>query len=215
MPAGLVVIQPDLGSAAVLFGIWFGFLLVSGLPPRRVVVALLAFAIAGGFAWSNVLQEYHRERIMGLFYPERDALGVNYSMIQSKIAIGSGGFLGKGYGQGSQTQLGFLTEPATDFAFAALIEEWGLASGVVVLGAFLALIYGILKIGMAAEHNFEKFVCLGTALAFIAQFLLNAGSATGITPVVGVTFPFLSYGGSSLLTSFFLVALINAIQRRS
>lgn len=214
IPTGIVALQPDLGSALVLFAIWFGFLLVSGLPPRRVILALVIFLLAGVAMWHGVLKDYQRERILGVAYPERNALGINYSVIQSKIAIGSAGWWGKGYKQGSQTQLGFLTEPANDFVFAALVEEWGLLAGLLVIAAFLALVYRILRIGAIAEQNFEKFVCLGTAVAFGMQFLLNAGSATGLTPVIGVTFPFVSYGGSSMLANFFLVAIINAIRKR-
>lgn len=215
LPAGLTAVQPDLGSACVLFGIWFGFLLVSGLPLRRLLVALAVFVLIGAVGWHAALRDYQRERIRGVFYPEENALTINYSVIQSKIAIGSAGLFGKGYGQGSQTQLGFLTEPANDFVFAALIEEWGIAVGLLVVAAFLVLVLRILKIGSMASHNFEKFICLGTAMAFGIHFLLNAGSTVGIFPVVGVTFPFLSYGGSSLLTNFFLLAIIHAIAHRS
>ena len=215
IPAGLVAILPDLGSALILFGVWFGFLLVSGLPPKRVVPTVLVFIVAGVFLWTSVLKDYQRDRIAGVFFPERDALGINYSVIQSKIAIGSGGFFGKGYDQGPQTQLGFLTEPAGDFILSAIIEEWGLLGGIVVLGSFLWLIFGIIRTGMLANQNFEKFVCLGIVMVFGLQFLLNAGSATGVTPVVGVTFPFVSYGGSSLVVNFFLLPLVYAIRRKS
>ncbi len=215
VPAGLTMLQPDLGSTLVLFGIWFGFLLVSGLPRRRVVTALLAFLLIGVLGWQYGLKDYQRNRILGVFYPERNALTVNYSVIQSKIAIGSAGFFGKGYGQGSQTQLGFLSEPENDFILSALIEEWGIVVGLIVIGAFLLLIFRILKIGMYALHNFEKFICLGAAMVLGIHFLLNAGSAIGIFPVVGVPFPFFSYGGSNLLMNFFLLGIINAIARSS
>lgn len=215
VPAIFVMLQPDFGSALVLFGIWFGFLLVSGLPRRRVILAALALALVGTVFWGYVLKDYQKERILGVFYPERDVLGINYSVAQSKTAIGSAGWWGLGYGQGTQTQLKFLTEPATDFIFPAFVEEWGWLAGLVVVGAFLAMIVGILKVGIRADRNFEKFVCLGSALVFAWQFFLNVGSATGIFPVVGVTFPFLSYGGSSLLMGFFLLAIINAIAIRS
>ncbi|MBI4094240.1 MAG: FtsW/RodA/SpoVE family cell cycle protein [Candidatus Liptonbacteria bacterium] len=215
IPAFLVALQPDLGSVLVLFGIWFGFLLVSGLPRRRLFFMLLFFAAAGFLLWQYGLADYQKERITGVFFPERDLLGINYSTRQSLIAVGSAGFFGKGFGQGTQTQLGFLTEPATDFIFAALIEEWGWLGGLLVLAAFLALIGAILKVGMLADRNYEKFICLGSATVMSWQFFLNAGSALGLVPVVGVTFPFLSYGGSSLLTNFFLLAIIHAIARRS
>jgi rod shape determining protein RodA len=215
VPAGLVALQPDLGSALILFGIWFGFLLTSGLPQKRVLAAFLLFVIVGVFGWHYGLKEYHRQRILGVFYPEQNVLTINYSVNQSKIAIGSAGLLGKGYGQGSETQLGFLTDPATDFILAALIEEWGIVVGLLVVAALLVLIVRILRIGSLTRLNFEKFICLGTAMVFGLHFLLNAGSTVGIFPVVGVTFPFLSYGGSSLLTNFFLLAMIYAIAKQS
>jgi len=214
VPAVLTAIEPELGSVLVLFGIWFGFLLLSGLPPRRVLVAFLLFVIAGIFVWSFVLKDFHRARIVGFFYPESNSLGTNYSSIQSKIAVGSAGFWGKGYGQGTQTQLGFLTEPQSDFILASFVEEWGSFGGLVVITAFLFLIYGILKVGVKVDGNFEKFICLGTAAAFGMQFFLNAASELGLVPVIGITFPFLSYGGSSLVTSFFLLAVVNAIGRK-
>lgn len=214
VPAALTAIEPELGSALVLFGVWFGFLLLSGLPPRRVLAMFLILLVAGVFVWSFVLKDFHRARVIGFVYPEKNYLGVNYSSIQSKIAVGSAGFLGKGYGQGTQTQLGFLTEPQSDFIFAAFTEEWGGLGGFAVVAAFLGLIYGILKIGTKAERNFEKFICLGTAAAFGMQFFLNVGSELGLIPVIGITFPFLSYGGSSLLASFFLLAVVNAIGRK-
>lgn len=211
LPALFVMLQPDMGSVTVLFGIWVGFLLVSGLPKRYVAIGLLTFAIFFVLGWNFFLQDYQKDRISGVFYPERDVLGVNYSVAQSKIAVGSAGFFGKGYKQGTQTQLGFLTEPATDFIFPALVEEWGLVAGITVIAAFLALVFKILKIGIIAGQNFEKFVCVGTTIILGWQFFVNAGSALGLTPVIGLPFPFLSYGGSSVLTSFFLLSIINSI----
>ncbi|HVM77338.1 MAG TPA: FtsW/RodA/SpoVE family cell cycle protein [Candidatus Paceibacterota bacterium] len=215
VPAAIAVRLPDLGSAVIFFSIWFGFLLLSGLPWRRVLVAVTVFALAAAFVWVYVFKDYHRARIIGFLDPQANALGINYSVTQSKIAIGSGGFWGKGYGQGSETQLGFLSEPSEDFIFAALIEEWGIVGGVIVVGAFLFLIYEILRIGALADENFEKFICLGAAVMFGMQFFLNTGSATGVLPVVGVTFPFLSYGGSSMFANSFLLAVINSIRKRS
>lgn len=214
VPGFLVALQPDFGSLLVLFGIWFGFLMVSGLPLKRLIVAVAIFGVAGLLMWNSILKDYQKERIIGVFYPERNALSINYSVNQSKIAIGSAGFFGKGYNQGSQTQLGFLTEPETDFILAALIEEWGWLFGFLAIGAFGFLVWRILKVSSWASQNFEKFICLGVAVSLIWQFFLNIGSVLGISPVIGVTFPFLSYGGSSLLTSFFMIAIINAIARK-
>lgn len=216
IPAAIAVKLPDLGSAVIFFAIWFGLLLLIGLPLRRTLVALAVLLIAAGFIWTYVLKSYHRARIIAYLFPQNaSALGINYSVTQSKIAIGDGGWFGKGYGQGTQAQLGFLSEPTEDFIFAATIEEWGLVGGLVVCAAFVFLIIQILRIGMLADENFEKFICLGTAMMFTVQFILNAGSATGLTPVVGVTFPFLSYGGSSMLADSFLLAVINSIRRQS
>jgi rod shape determining protein RodA len=215
LPAAIAVRLPDVGSAIIFFSIWFGFLLLSGLPLRRIFVALLVFAVAAGLVWAYVLKDYHRARIVGFLYPTKNTLGINYSVTQAKIAIGSAGFFGKGYGQGTQTQLGFLSEPTEDFIFAGVIEEWGILGGIVVLIAFFFLILQVLRIGALADENFEKFICLGVAMMLGVQFLLNAGSTTGLIPVVGVTFPFLSYGGSSMLSNFFLLAIVNSIRKRS
>ncbi len=214
IPAGLTLLQPDLGSASILFSIWFGYLLVSGLPRRWLIAAVVILAIGGLVGWHWFLKPYQKERIAGVFYPERNALGINYSTIQSKIAIGSAGFWGKGWRQGTQTELGYLTEPGTDFIFAALTEEWGAIGALAVLAAFIIMLFEILKIGAAQNSNFEHLVALGVAITFSVQFLVNAGSATGIFPVVGVTFPFLSYGGSSLLANFVLLGLVNGMRKK-
>lgn len=215
IPAAIAVKLPDLGSAVIFFAIWFGFLLFLGLPLRRVLVAIAVFVIAAGFIWTYVLRDYHRARIIAFLDPQGNSLGINYQLTQSKIAIGSAGFFGKGYGQGMQTQLGFLAEPTEDFIFAAFIEEWGALGGIIIVCAFLALIIQILRIGALADENFEKFICLGAAMMFGVQFLLNTGSTTGLTPVVGVTFPFLSYGGSSMIANCFILAIVNSIRARS
>lgn len=214
IPAGLTLLLPDMGSALILFGIWFGFLLVSGLPGKRVAAAFVIFIILGLLGWNTILKDYQKERILGVFYPERNSLTINYSVNQSKIAIGSAGLWGKGYGQGTQTQLGFLTESANDFIFAAFIEEWGIVIGILIIVAFVFLILRILRVGALSDTNLERFLCLGVAIVFILRFLINAGSTVGIFPVIGVTFPFFSYGGSSLLTDFFLLAIISSIARK-
>lgn len=211
VPAGLISLQPDFGSILILFCLWLGFLLVSGIPWRYLIIGLVIFSLLGMIFWQSVLEDYQKERILGFLFPDRDPLGVNYNVIQSKIAIGSAGFFGKGFSQGTQSQLGFLPEAQTDFIFAAIIEEWGLFSGFLLVAAFTFLILRIVKIGLNAENNFSRFVCLGTVILFIAQFIFNVGSNLGLTPVVGVTFPFLSYGGSSLLTNLILAGIIQSI----
>ena len=213
LPIGLVLIQPDLGSAIVLGGLWFSLLVLSGLRLRHFLTFIAIFLLVGFLSWNYFLASYQKERIIGVFNPTHDQLGVNYNLIQSKIAIGSAGLWGKGYGQGTQTQLGFLPQANADFVLAAFIEEWGVVGGFLVIAAFLYLIFTILKIGILAEANFEKFICLGTATVMSFHFVINTASVIGFFPVVGIPFPFLSYGGSSLLTNFFLLSIVYSIDR--
>ncbi len=215
VPAALVIIQPDLGTTLVIFGIWFGYLLISGIKWKHLILALIIFLITGAFLWSNFLEDYQKARVVGLFYPEKYALGINYSVTQSKIAIGSAGFLGKGFGGGTQVQLGFLPEAHNDFIFAAFIEEWGLLGGLLVTSAFLAIMVRIIQIGLAAGNNFTRFICLGTVMMLMLHFVLNVGSNLGLLPVIGVPFPFLSYGGSNLLSNLILIGIIQSIVTRS
>ncbi|MEX2033420.1 MAG: FtsW/RodA/SpoVE family cell cycle protein [Candidatus Colwellbacteria bacterium] len=214
IPTILVLLQPDLGTSLVLFGIWFGYLLVSELPLRHIAVAFLAFILIGFLAWSFGLANYQKERISALFSPGTDPLGINYSVLQSKIAIGSAGFFGKGFGQGAQVQLGFLPAAKTDFIFSAFVEEWGLLGGLLVIAAFFYLIYRILQIGMRSYNNFAKFVSLGTAITFFIHFSVNLGSALGLLPVIGISLPLVSYGGSNLLTMAALIGIIAGVHER-
>ncbi len=215
LPAALVAIQPDLGSALIIFMIWFGYLLVSGIRWSHLLAAFLIFLVIGFIFWNHFLANYQKERILGIFYPERDPLGINYQIIQSKIAIGSAGILGKGFGQGTQLQLGFLPEPQTDFIFAAFIEEWGLLGGFLAVAAFLIIIIRIVLIGLRSENNFSKLVCLGTVILLVSHFILNTGFNLGILPVIGVPFPFMSYGGSNLLVNFMAIGIIQSILLRT
>lgn len=211
IPAILILIQPDLGAVIVLLGLWAGFLLVSGIRWRHLFAGFLILLVIIFLSWNYFLKDYQKERIIGFISPTYDPLGINYSVIQSKIAIGSAGFFGKGFGQGTQIQLGFLPEAATDFVFSAFVEEWGFLGGFFVIATFLFLIFRIIKIGLDREDNFSRFICLGAVILFLLQFSLNTGSALGLLPVVGVTFPFFSYGGSSLLTDFLLISIIQSI----
>lgn len=215
IPASLILIQPDLGTVLILFAIWFGYILISGIKWRHLIAALLVFLVGFALMWTMFLKDYQKERVVGLFYPEKDPLGSSYNVIQSKIAIGSAGFLGKGFGGGTQVRLGFLPEAQTDFILAAFIEEWGVAGAFLLLVAFTTMLLRIVKIGMASDNNFSRFFCLGSALMFLTQFILNAGSNLGLLPVVGVSFPFLSYGGSNLLISSLTIGIIQSIVLRN
>ncbi|MDP3881134.1 MAG: FtsW/RodA/SpoVE family cell cycle protein, partial [bacterium] len=215
IPAFFIFLQPDMGTMSVLLAIWVGYLLVSGLKSKHIIAGMVMIVILSAISWSFVLADYQKERIIGFFQPEYDPLGINYSTIQAKIAIGSGSFFGKGFRQGTQTQLGFLPEAASDFVYAAFIEEWGFLGGVVVLIAFLLALFRILVIGMNSDSNFYRLLCLGTSIMFLVQFLLNVGSATGMLPVIGITFPFFSYGGSSIIANSILIGMVQSANRYS
>lgn len=214
IPVGLVLLQPDMGSGLIIMGLWVIYLFVSGLRLRHVVLGIALAAVMGLFGWSY-LQGYQRERIKGLFNPQYDPLGVNYNVIQSKIAIGSGGWMGKGFRQGTQTQLGFLPEPANDFVFSSIAEEWGAVGAFALLAAYALLTLRILYIGLTATANFGKLVCLGTAGLILLHMAFNIGSAIGFMPVVGVPLPLVSYGGSSLITFFMALGIVQGIAVRS
>jgi rod shape determining protein RodA len=211
LPVFLILLQPDLGTALIFCGVWAGFLFVSGLPVKYLAVALPVFLLCSLVVWNVGLKDYQRNRIIGLLNPESDPLGVNYNAIQSKIAIGSAGWFGKGFRQGAQVRLGFLPAAQTDFVYAAFVEEWGFVGGMILVAVFLWMIWRILFIGMKSRGNFDKFICIGSALLFVFQFAINIGSTVGFLPVIGVGLPFVSYGGSSLLTSFILIGIIQNI----
>ncbi len=215
IPAAFVLKQPDLGSTIILFAIWAGFLLVSGIQWKHLLIGLLLLSVVGVFGWTSFLKPYQKERIVAFLNPSYSPLKINYGVIQSKIAIGSAGFLGKGYGQGTQVQLGFLPAASTDFIFSAFVEEWGGLGGALVLAAFVTLLLRIVKIGLDSQTNFAKLICLGAVIMFLTQFAINIGSALGLAPVVGVTFPFLSYGGSSILINAMLIGIIQSMVIRS
>lgn len=210
IPAFIIFKEPDWGSGLVLISIWLSFLLIGGLPRKHLIYGALAILILLVVSWFFLLKGYQKERILGFLKPNYDLLGVNYSTNQAKIAIGSAGFWGKGFQQGTQTQLKFLTEPATDFIFSSFVEEWGLFGGILLLSAFGIMIYRLLLISLRANENFLRLLALASAFLFLVEFFLNVGSNLGLTPVVGVTFPFLSYGGSSFITKSILVGIIQS-----
>jgi len=210
LPAAIIALHPDFGSATVIMMLWLCFLLFSGINLKRLLLGASLFIIFCGVLWVSFLKPYQKERILGFLEPSYDPLGANYNVIQSKIAIGSAGFFGKGMNSGTQTQFNFLPESHSDFIFAAFVEEWGFLGGSVLVGLFLLLISRIVKSGLSAENNEARFISLGAAAIFLAQFLINVGSNLGIVPVTGLTLPFFSYGGSSVLTSALLIAIIQS-----
>lgn len=208
--AFFIALQPDLGSAITLIFIWLGFVLLSGIPVRNLLLLLGIFVIGSVGMWHGVLQDYQKDRILSVFSPTEDPLGTGYNVIQSKIAIGSGGLTGKGFGQGTQVQLGFLPEAHTDFIFSAILEEGGIVfGGAVLLGLFL-LIFRLIRMGMKSSSSLGTFLCLGGGMLFFIHVVVNIGSALGLLPVIGVTLPFVSYGGSSMIMGFIMIGIIQS-----
>lgn len=212
IPAGLAAIHPDAGSATILLSIWLGILLMSGINVKRFLMSLVLAVVALVLVWSFMLRPYQKDRIRGFISPDYDPLGVNYNVIQSKIAIGSAGWLGKGFGAGTQTQLKYLPEAQTDFIFAAFVEEWGVIGGLILVGLYVLVVYRIALIGKMARNNGMKFVVLGVGLFCTIQFIVNIGSNIGLLPVTGITLPFVSYGGSSVLTTGLLLSIVEYIR---
>lgn len=215
IPTILIVLQPNFGSAVLVASIWVGFIFISGIHLKRFFIGLFLCAILLFLLWTFVFQEYQKERIAGFLSPEKDPLGLNYNVIQSKIAIGSAGFFGKGFGMGTQTRLGFLPAAQNDFLFAAFVEEWGILGGFLFILAFIFLMYRIFQIGIRARDNYGRLIALGTGVFFFAHFCVNIGANIGFLPVTGVTIPFFSYGGSNLLTTGVLLSILEHIKLES
>lgn len=214
IPLALVLMQPDLGSALGLVAIWVGIIFFSGIKWRHLLLLGLIFVIICCLGWMFWLKDYQKQRISSFLNPTEDQQGISWNVNQSKIAIGSGGFWGKGIGQGSQVQYGFLPEPKTDFIFAALAEETGFIGVVVLFGAYLAIFWRILRITLVAEDNFTRLFATGLACFLLSQLFINIGMCLGLFPVVGIPLPYVSYGGSQLVSSYLSLGLLTAIQRK-
>lgn len=213
VPTALIAKQPDLGTALLILAAGSTALLLSGLRKRYIVGVLLLMIPAAWIGWSH-MHDYQRQRVITFLDPERDALGSGYHIIQSQIAIGSGGVFGKGYLNGSQAQLEFLPERATDFIFAVIGEEWGLLGLIVVLLLYLFIIARCLYIASNAQDTFSRILCGTLALTFAVYVFVNTGMVTGLLPVVGVPLPLISYGGSSMVTLMAGFGFIMAIHAR-
>ncbi len=207
----LVVKQPDFGSAMVLIGIWLGTTLVSGISRKKIIIMILLGLLVSFGGWFK-LQPYQKDRVLNLIHPEKiDPHGAGYNVIQSMIAVGSGGIAGKGIGHGSQSQLNFLPEKHTDFIFASIAEELGLLGSLLVIGLYLLIFYRMRVIALSAPDNFSYLVVVGIMSMFFVQILENIGMNIGIMPVTGIPLPLLSYGGSSLLVVLASIGILNNI----
>ena len=207
VPFSLVLIQPDLGTALMLL---FGGLVVvfaAGLPWRYVLGAFVAVIAAIPILWMQ-LHAYQKARVMIFLNPESDALGAGYQITQSKIALGSGGFFGKGFLMGSQSQLNYLPEKQTDFVFTMIGEEFGFAGNVFILFIYLLLTISIMWISFRVQSRFAQLTCIGIAMTVFFYMFVNVAMVTGLLPVVGAPLPFISYGGTSMLTLFVAFGIV-------
>lgn len=215
VPALLIFVQPDLGSALVLFAIAFAVLLVAGVPIRWMVLVLVGCLAVGALALRlDVLHDYQVARLTSFLDSGADPQGPGFNLEQSKIAIGSGGIVGKGWGKGSQTNLAYVPEQRTDFIFTAIGEERGFLGGLLVLGLFSVVLWRCIRTAMLSKDLFGALVAGGVAAMLGFQLFVNIGMTIGIMPITGIPLPFVSYGGTSLITSFVGVGLVMNIHMR-
>lgn len=215
LPTLLVMLQPDFGSAIILVVIWAAIVLFSGMRLRHLFFLFTGGVLFALVMWGWMLAPYQRSRITAFLNPYADPRGAGYQMIQSTIAFGSGRLWGKGLGYGSQSHLNFLPEAETDFIFAAFAEEWGFVGTSVMLGLFSLLLFRIVRIGIRASDNFSRLYTLGFAALIFAQSFIHVGMNMGALPITGITLPFVSYGGSSLVTLLTGVGILQNIKMNS
>lgn len=213
IPFGLIAKQPDLGTAIILWMIFWSVVLTVKVKPRVLAAIFISFAAMTPLAW-KMLKSYQKARLTSFLDPEADPLGSGYHLMQSKIAIGSGGFMGKGFLHGTQGTLMFLPEHHTDFIFAILAEEWGLIGALVVLGLFLTLILSGLNTANSSKDRFGFLLAFGITSMFFWHVAINLGMVSGVLPVVGVPLPFISYGGSFMMTSMIAAGLLINVKMR-
>ena len=215
VPAAFVMLQPDLGTAlAICFG-GTVLMFLAGLPLRWFVGGGLAVLLSVPIAYFSLLQDYQRRRVTTFLDPASDPLGAGYHITQSKIAIGSGGMFGKGFGNGSQSHLNYLPEAHTDFVFATMAEEWGILGGLFVLGIFALILRWGIQIARAAPDRFSNLLATGMTATIFFYVAINLMMVMGLAPVVGIPLPFMSHGGSSMLTNMLCIGSIMAVARWS
>lgn len=212
VPAAIVAKQPDLGTALLIAGTGAIMMILAGLSLRLVAVGLVGLAVGAPLAAMFALKGYQRTRVLTFLHPEADRSGAGYHIIQSKIALGSGGLMGKGFGLGSQAKLNFLPEKSTDFIFASLAEEFGFVGCIGVLLLYAAVIVIGLRIASVAHSHFGRLAASGVIVSFALCVLINGAMVMGLAPVVGVPMPLLSFGGTVMMTMMTGFALVEAVR---
>lgn len=209
----LVLLHPDLGSAMILFLIWLGMVMVSGISKKHLLAMIGVGLVVFILLWNFGFQEYQKNRIRNFIDPLSDIHGAGYNAYQSTIAVGSGQIWGKGLGYGTQSRLKFLPEYQTDFIFAAFAEEWGFVGVVILFGLFGIIVWRLVINALRGASNFEILFNAGAAVYFIVHLLINVGMNIHLLPVTGTPLPFMSYGGTHLTSEFLLLGLVMAMRR--
>ncbi|NQU77089.1 rod shape-determining protein RodA [Candidatus Falkowbacteria bacterium] len=212
IPFVLVILQPDLGSGLLLFGVWFLLFFVVNKKRRHLFIIILLMIAVSVSAWFFLLENYQKERVLTFLSPARDPLGVGYQVNQSIIAAGSGKIFGRGLGLGPQSQLRFLPDSSTDFIFSVVAEEFGFFGVVIVIGLFFLLLWRIVSYSKIAYSNFSSLLILGILALVFLQVFVNIGMNIGLFPVAGIPLPFLSYGNSSLVAFFIALGILESIK---
>lgn len=211
----LVFLQPDFGSAIIIFFVWLGMVLVSGISKKHLLLVFMIGLLIFGGLWLFVFKPYQKDRIRNFVNPLTDIHGSGYNAYQSKIAVGSGEFLGKGIGYGTQSKLLFLPEYETDFIFAAFAEEWGFVGVILLFTLYGIVFWRMLSIASRGTSNFEMLFGVGLTILFLVHSVIHIGMNIGLLPVTGNTLPFMSYGGSHLLAEFLGLGMLMGMKSSS
>ncbi len=213
LPALVVLRQPDLGSAVIIILVWIVLLLSIGIRMRHFFLIVMTGCIGAYLAWIWALAPYQKDRILAFINPYSDPTGYGYHIIQSQVAIGSGGVWGRGLGSGSQATLGFLPEPYNDFAFAALSEQFGFVGSSIFLISMGVIVWRVLRVGRESSNNFARLLCIGVATIIGAHTVISVSVNAGLMPITGIPLTFLSYGGSHLLSVMIGLGFVQSVHR--
>ncbi|MFA5990747.1 MAG: rod shape-determining protein RodA [Candidatus Doudnabacteria bacterium] len=215
LPAGLVILEPDLGSAIIILSLWLGIILLSPIKKKFLAIMFVSFLVVAGLGWKFFLKDFQKDRIMVFIDPKLDPRGKGYNVRQATIAVGSGQFTGRGLGKGVQSQHKFLPERQTDFIFAAGSEEIGFIGSFSLLGLYFFLFFRILKVMKKAKDDLGMYIAGGVLFLFFGHVIINIGMNIGLLPVTGIPLPFVSAGGSSLIVSLMALGVVQNIAVQS
>lgn len=214
LPMGLILLQPDLGTTLVISAFVFGMLFIAGLTYKHIAIATVVGLITAPFAWFGVLKPYQRKRILIFLNPEQDPMGGGYHTLQSRVAVGAGMIRGKGLFKGSSNQFGFLPEKHTDFIFSVIAEELGFIGALVLIILYLIMLYKCINIAREAKDDFGTYLVTGVTFMLAFHIFLNIAMTIGLAPVTGKPLPFVSYGGTFMLTNMMAIGVVLNVNMR-